>query len=328
MKHEILLLESSELISENDRESCLPDLIRRSGRAAENSWREFFEGTIANAHTRASYEIAVRQFLTWCEARGLELASIRAGDVGVYIRELPVSLPSKKVKLSALRRYFDLLVERHLVMLNPASSVRTERYSVDEGKTPEISADQIKVLLSSIDGSRLIGKRDHAAISIMVGTGCRVGAVAKLRRGDFVKSGSQYVLRFQEKRGKIRNIPVRHDLEVVLTEYIQAMGLVDAPDDAPLFPCGVRREKRFSNKSMSFHDMSRMVRRRMKEAKLPTGLSAHSLRVAVISDLLRQGIPIDTVKLLSGHTSDAIRLYDRSRREATRNLVERISFGE
>lgn len=47
----------------------------------------------------------------------------------------------------------------------------------------------------------------------MAYTACRAGAVAGLRLGDFQHDGAQYVLRFREKGGKSREIPVRHDLE-------------------------------------------------------------------------------------------------------------------
>ena len=37
---------------------------------------------------------------------------------------------------------------------------------------------------------------------------CRAGAAAKLRLLDFQSEGTQYVLRFQEKGGKSREMPV------------------------------------------------------------------------------------------------------------------------
>ena len=42
--------------------------------------------------------------------------------------------PTKKLHLSALRHFFDQLVLRHVILLNPAASVRAPKYSVVEGK--------------------------------------------------------------------------------------------------------------------------------------------------------------------------------------------------
>ena len=57
-------------------------------------------------------------------------------------------------------------------------SVRAERYQVLEGKTPEITVKQARKLLASIDLSTVVGLRDRAAISVLIYTAARVGAVA------------------------------------------------------------------------------------------------------------------------------------------------------
>ena len=62
-------------------------------------------------------------------------------------------------------------------------------------------------LLSST--ATAVGLRDRAIIGILIYTAARVGAVAKLIRADFYDVGDQYCLRFTEKDGKSREIPVR-----------------------------------------------------------------------------------------------------------------------
>ncbi len=115
--------------------------------------------------------------------------------------------------LSAIRHFFDTLVIRHVVVLNAAASVRGERLQVVEGKTPEITIQQARKLMRSINTNTVVGLRDRAVIGILIYTAARVGAVAKLRHGDFYDLGDQHCLRFTEKGGKSREIPVRHDLQ-------------------------------------------------------------------------------------------------------------------
>jgi integrase/recombinase XerD len=91
-------------------------------------------------------------------------------------------------------------VTRHAVLLNPATSVRGERYEVVEGKTPQITV---------------------------------AGAVAKLRRGSLYHAGDQCMLHFDEKGGTSREVPVRHDLEQMLFAYLDAAGLRQAGKDTP-----------------------------------------------------------------------------------------------
>lgn len=70
-----------------------------------------------------------------------------------------------------------------------------------------------------------------------------------------------------------------------------------------------------------------MVKRRLKDAGLPLRLSPHSFRVATVTDLLDQGVPLDEVQYLAGHADPrTTRLYDRRQKRVTRNIVERISI--
>lgn len=305
----------------------LPSLVVTAGRPAQTAWDDFFDGRLANVHTRKAYNRAIRNFLEWAQAQGLELQTIRAGDVGRYLQAHPGSPPTQKQVLAALRRFFNLLVERHIVIINPAAVAQTVRYSVVEGKTAEITKEQIRQLLAAIDTESVVGLRDRCLIRTLIYTAARAGAVARLRRKDFYHSGNQPFFRFHEKGGKSREIPVRHELEEDLRRYLEAAQLVEADPKTPLFPTAVRREKRFTSRAMDGSDVARMIRRRMTEARLPANLTAHSFRVAAITDLIRQGIPIEDVQYLAGHAdARTTRLYDRSDRRVTRNIVERIGL--
>jgi hypothetical protein len=60
---------------------------------------------------------------------------------------------------------------------------------------------------------------------------------------------------------------------------------------------------------------------------LPVRLSPHGFRVTGITDLLRQGVPLDDVQFLAGHSSPrTTKLYDWRQKRVTRNIVERISI--
>jgi integrase/recombinase XerD len=310
----------------------LPDIVRRAGQAAVFAAEEFFYGSIRNEHTRTAYRRAVDRFLAWCELRGLELPRIAPKDVGQYfdgLRKNGLSVSSCKQHLAAVRHFFDGMVTRHAVILNPALSVRGERYQVVEGKTPEISVPQARQLLKSIDGvDDALSKRDRAILAILAYTSSRAGAVSKLRRDDFYDAGDhQWMLRFEEKGGKSREIPVRHDLQQMITAYIEAAGLQQAPKDAPLFRAAIAKTGQLAATAIHVNDICRMMKRRLADAFLPSRLSPHSFRVAVITDLLEQGVPLEDVQHLAGHADPrTTRLYDRRQRKVTRNIVERISI--
>lgn len=305
----------------------LPTLVTGSGQAARFAYEEFFYGKLRNSHTRKAYKYAVEQFLSWSQSLGLELTSIAPAHVGRYLDSLPFAVTTKKLHLAALRHFFDELVTRHVIILNPAASVRGERHQVIEGKTPEIPIEQARRLLRSIDLSHVVGLRDRAIIGILVYTAVRVGAVAGLRRKDLYDLGDQYCLRFTEKAGKSRELPVRHDLQRYLFDYLRQAGLLDAPPESPFFVTTIRRTKQLTENGMTADDMGRMVKRHLRRIGLSSRLSPHSFRVAVITDLLAQGVPLEDVQHLAGHADPrTTRLYDRRQRTVTRNIVERISI--
>jgi integrase/recombinase XerD len=289
---------------------------------------EFFKASISNEHTRRAYGRIVGRFLSWCDKHKIELRNITPGLAGEYIGQLEGSEPTKNQALAALRKFFDALVQRHAVALNPFASVRGVKYSVTEGKTAELGIEQARKLFKSIDTGNVTGLRDRAVLGVLAYTGARVGAVARLRLSDYRNLGEHWTLRFKEKGGKDREIPVRHDLAGWLNQYIEAAGLPeDSNRKTPLFHAADGKRKVLTSSPYRPHSMRQMMKRRLEDAGLPDLFSPHSFRVTVVTDLLNQNVPLEDVQYLAGHSSPTTtRVYDRRRRKVTRNIVERISI--
>lgn len=306
--------------------SILPPMIAAHGQAGNWAWEEYFGGRIRNTHTRRSYLAAVKGFLMWCHDQGAELRDISPGMVGRYFDIHQGSVPTKKQHMSAIRGLFDVLVERHVIVLNPALSVRTERYSVVEGKTPPVTVEQSRRLLSSISLKTAVDYRDRAIIATLIYTAARVGAIAGLRLSDLVDEGDQLVFAFREKGGKARRIPARISLREEVEEYLACLPLNTTTGDTSVFRSAAGTSGILSEHGMSAIDIGRMVKRRIKAAGLPTTISPHSFRSCAATDLLEQGVSLEDVQHLLGHADARItRLYDRRDRHITRNIVERIS---
>ncbi len=315
----------------------LPALVIRAGRPAR-AWTDFFDGRLRNDHTRRAYARSVRHFLAWCEREQLDLPRIMAGDVGRYLSQLSGGPEKKKATLAALRRYFRILVERHICLINPASEAETDRYEIVEGKTPEITDTQFRALLAVIDSTTMTGLRDQLIIKTLAYTGARVGAVAGLEREHYYEARDQWMLHFDEKRGKSREIPVAHDLKTLFDEYLERTGIkherrrrdpeTNEFEPIYLFRTALRRSGRLTKNPISGNDIYRMMQRHAETAGLGAKFSPHSFRVAIETDLHEQGIPTDEIQTLLGHSDvRTTNLYKRNRRGVTRNLVERIRLG-
>ncbi len=178
------------------------------------------------------------------------------------------------------------MVTRHAIALNPALSFRGERYQVLEGKTPEITIKLARKLLSSINTDDVVGLRDKAILSILIDTGSRIGAVARLKVKDMYDTGDQYCLQFLDKGGKSREIPVRHDLQILLRSYLRAAGShLGVTTEHPLFCIANRKSKALNDRPMSAGDIGRMIKRRMKACGLPSRLKTTCLAVTACPPL-------------------------------------------
>ncbi len=179
-------------------------MVEHAGPAARFAWEEYCYAEHHNPHTQRAYLRAVKAFLGWAEGQGVELAAITPGMVGLYLVGLGGSPSKQEQHLAALRGFFDRMVNWHVCILDPASSVRGVKDQVIEGKTPKITIDQAQTLLQSVDTGHVVDLRNRAILATLAYTACRAGTVPKLRLQDFQHDGQQYTLRFQEKGGKSR----------------------------------------------------------------------------------------------------------------------------
>lgn len=315
----------SSNITKYDR-TAVPAVLQRAGANAMFAAEEFFKALLNNDHTKRAYGRVVKNFLTWCENHNYELRQITPGIAGEYLAQLPGSAPTKNQALAALRHFFDALVTRHAVALNSFASVRGVRHSAVDGKTAEISIAQAKTLFRCLDVGTVVGLRDRAVLGVLAYTGARIGAVATLRLTDYRDYGDHRILRFHEKGGKEREIPVRHELVQWIDEYVRAAGIAGDDKTMPLFRAADRKSKVLTINRYQAHSMRQMLKRRLTAAGLPDIFSPHSFRVTVVTDLLKQDVPLEDVQYLAGHSDPkTTQIYDRRRRRVTRNIVERIS---
>ena len=67
---------------------------------------------------------------------------------------------------------------------------------------------------------------------------------------DYFQTGRRALIRFKEKGGKEKDIPVHHKLEEILDEYLKVSELGPQPD-AALFPIAVGRTRELGTRTMT-----------------------------------------------------------------------------
>ena len=78
---------------------------------------------------------------------------------------------------------------------------------------------------------------------------CPYQPVVNLKVEDYFQTGRRALIRFKEKGGKEKDIPVHHKLEEILDEYLKVSELGLQPA-AALFPIAVGRTRELGTRTM------------------------------------------------------------------------------
>jgi site-specific recombinase XerD len=313
----------------------VPAVIAAAGEKAGRRFFEFFTAGIENKHTREAYARDVAQFLEWCDARGVALASIDPMTVAAYVKIVQepkdqvgggCSKPTTKRKLAAIRMMFDYLVTGGILPFNPASSVRGPKYTTKRGKTPVLSAEQARELIESIDATTLVGLRDRALIGVMVYSFARVSAVVGMNVIDYYMNGKRGWLRLHEKGGKFHEVPAHHKAEEYLDAYVQAAGIA-GEKKAPLFRSAVGKTGVLTGNRLHRLNALQMVKRRAGRVGLPAAVRCHTFRATAITNFLQNGGKLEEAQAIAAHESSrTTKLYDRRDDSITLDAIERITI--
>jgi len=298
-----------------------PILIERAGPSTRKTFFEFFTVPIRNANTRAAYYRAIQEFLSWCERAGYQhLEDIEPITVAAYIETLQhlAAPPTVKQHMAAIRMLFSWLTEKGVLAMNPAREVKTEGFSRTEGKTPAFVDGEVQKLLDAVETSTQTGLRDRAMLGVLAYTFARIGAIVNLKVEDYYPSGKRFLLRFKEKGGKEKELPVHHKLEELLDQYLKVTGLEKEPQS----PSG-----KLSHRPLVRTDAADMLKRRLKQAGLPAHYSPHSFRATGITNFLENDGTLEAAQRIAGHAdSRTTKLYDRRGQKVLLEDMERIRY--
>lgn len=314
-------------LAENDHAGqVVPFTPRR--KTPQEAAEEFFAARITNENTREAYTRDAFRFAAWCSQKGLTLEAITPVHMAAYRDQLineKMSAATVKRHLSALRMLFSHMVETGAMAYNPAREVKTPTIRRTEGKTPALSPEQMHELFQSIGDEKLIDLRDRALIGVMAYTFARVSAACRLTASDYIDLGRQTYLRIKEKGGVEREIPCHPSLAEYLDAWIGTSGVVGA---SPLFPTfSGSAHDQLSERAITRDECLQMVKRRLKQAGLPTLFSNHSFRATGITTFLENGGQLEVAQRIAGHAdSRTTKGYDRRATRLELSEIVRVKY--
>ncbi|MGA1256858.1 MAG: tyrosine-type recombinase/integrase [Candidatus Nanopelagicaceae bacterium] len=307
-----------------DCEGLLPQVITGHGERTARRFLDFFLVKIRNRNTRLAYATSLKQFLGWCDEKGLALERITPFMVGFYIEQHPGSPATVNQHLAAIRSLFAWLMAGGTLERNPALEVSGIKHEVTTGKTPVLSDEEMRTLLDSINTSSLIGLRDRALIATMFYSFARIGAVVAMQVKDYFPKGKRYWLRLKEKGGKDHQVPCHHRVEEYLDAYLEAAGIADQAL-SPLFRSFTGRNQGMTLLPLKRQKAWEMVKRRSLQAGITTATCNHSFRASGITNFLKHGGIRENAQKIAAHKDvRTTALYDRRSDEVSLDEIERI----
>ena len=168
---------------------------------------------------------------------------------------------------------------------------------------PWLTVDEMDALLDVPDRTTRHGRIEHAILLFLYKTGARVSEATQLRVGDLQvgrRDGGHALVTLHGKGGKLRQCPLRPEIERVLIELIDGR----AADDAVFLN---RRRQPFTRFGVYW-----VVERCAAQVPALAGrkITPHVLRHTTASHLVFAGVDINTVRAWLGHTSiDTTNIY-------------------
>ena len=137
--------------------------------------------------------------------------------------------------------------------------------------------------------------------------------------------GPRSFFRLHEKGGRYNVVPAHHTAQAYVGAYLEAAGIGE-DRRGPLFrSCEPGRRDALQDRAMSRLSALKMIKRRARQAGLPTEICAHSFRGTGITEYLRNGGDLEVAARIAGHESTrTTQLYNRLQEEISLDEIERI----
>lgn len=257
--------------------------------------------------TKRDYRRKIGLWFRWLSAQDVDTRSPERKHVLEYKQQLQTAGKSVYTvnSLVTILKLFYGFCERRGYYDNIATGIRSSKRHTEYSKLP-LTADQAFRLLESIDPCTRVGRRDRLMISLMLFNGLRTCEVERIDIGDFSTREGEQILYIQRKGRTDKNeIVVLHANTVEwLEEYIADR---DFDDSSPLF---ISHKAKCDNRLVR-QTIGRIIKQRLGRIGIShPKISAHSLRHTFGALLVEQGVDIETIKDMMGHSdTKTTRIY-------------------
>jgi integrase/recombinase XerD len=266
------------------------------------------------AASLASYRRDLQGWAAWLGTR--ELLAADRGDVEAWLADqfrAKAKATSIARRLSTLRRFYRLQLERAAVREDPTVRVRAPK---QPRRLPKLLSEaQVEALLESPDLATTLGLRDRAMLETLYATGLRVSELTGLKLAQVSLDGG--VVRIIGKGSKERLVPLGDEAVGWLKDYLGKTRPALAGEAKNEFVFLTARHTPLTRQAF----WALIKRYAVRAGIASTAISPHVLRHAFATHLLNHGADLRVVQLLLGHADiTTTTIYTHVARERLKQL--------
>lgn len=252
-------------------------------------------------NTIEAYRRDVGHYVDWLRAQSVNSPdSVSAKMVEQYVSDLPGSPRSMQRRVSALRSFYQFLVDNAYAAVNPVRDLTTPRPGARLPKA--LSVDTVTRLLDGVSADDPVSLRDRALLEVLYATGARVSEIVGLALDDAhsLSGGPPEVLRVIGKGDRERIVPLgRHARQALEAYVVRSRPLLSSRAKRPVSSLFLGSR----GGVLSRQSVWLIIRDRAQEAGITDEISPHTLRHSCATHLLAGGADIRVVQELLGHQS-------------------------
>jgi site-specific recombinase XerD len=212
------------------------------------------------------------------------------------VQAQPIAMETKALKIRPIKRLFENLVERNLLLINPTEGmIETCRKNRKIGTV--LTVEEIQLLLDQPNLSLKTDIRDRAILEVFYSTGIRLDELINLE--VYHADLKDQVLYIRKAKGrKQRVVPLGKSACRILKEYLEKI----RPYHAKKNPKERRLFINHSGLVMTPEAIRQILRKHRLDAGIRKSVSPHTLRRTCATHLIQQGADIRYVQELLGHS--------------------------
>ena len=251
----------------------------------------------------------------------IPVQSVTINEIEYYksVRVKEVNPVSCNIEIRNIRAICNLSIK--LGLMDGHSLKGIQQFKIPQKEYLSFTDSEVELIIKNIEDKTL---KWIVLIGLM--TGCRLDEICNIQFGDINLKDRILRIRnkpnFKTKTGRIRNIPISNDLYSLIESIIKTDDNIIAlyTDDDYLF-----RNKR--NVKFNKDYISRSFKKVLRKLNMAEKYHFHCLRHTFITKLIKNGVPINYVKELAGHSQIETTLgYVHIVTDDLRKAVDSITF--